>query len=238
MKFDIEFLQNFRESKFYIFTRCGCNSMGVATLCHGEIVCHVEIGLTALQPGISQVRFPMGLLIFITGLKLPAVLCSWGRLNLQKNEYYEYLVGVKAASASVSAKFGISDMLLVLLILHWFCENECKEDNAFLKNANEITLAILRYKRNTFENKEHLVKSCLVRHEVPHLGVSKISTLILKLKIIKHWFLKIRLLNWEVTENFDFKKLYFLHIRLLFRVLCAYQNKQRLFSHILTNLFL
>jgi hypothetical protein len=58
--------------------------MDVATLCHGEIVCHVEIGFTSLQRGISQVAFPMGALIFITGLKLPAMLWSWGRLNLQK----------------------------------------------------------------------------------------------------------------------------------------------------------
>jgi len=45
-------------------------------------LCHMEIGLTALQARMSQVRFPMGSLVFITGLKLPAVLWSWDRLNL------------------------------------------------------------------------------------------------------------------------------------------------------------
>ena len=113
-------------------------------------MCHVEMSLTALQAGISQVRFPMGSLIFFTGLKLPAVLWSWSRLNLQKNECYECLVGVKATSAPISAKFGISDLLLVLFILHGFFEYQCKEHNAFLKSVNEITLAILRYNLNTF----------------------------------------------------------------------------------------
>ena len=54
------------------------------------------------------------------------------------------------ASASVSAKFGVRDLLLVLFILHGFCENQCKEDNVILKSVNEITLAILRYNLNTF----------------------------------------------------------------------------------------
>ena len=85
----------------------------------------------------------------------------------KKNEYHVYLVGVKAASASVSAKFGISDLLLVLFIFHGFRENQCKEDNAFLKSVNEITLIFYSKTLRRFENKEHLGKSCLVPHEIP-----------------------------------------------------------------------
>jgi hypothetical protein len=75
-------------------------------------------------------------------------------------------VGVKAASASVSVKFGISDLLLVLFVLHGFRENRCKEANAFLKSINEIKLTFYGKTLRRFESKEHLGKSCLLPHEV------------------------------------------------------------------------
>jgi hypothetical protein len=93
-------------------------------------------------------------------------------------------VGFKAASAPVSAKFGISDLLLVLFILHGFRENQCKEDNVFLKSVNEITLIFYGKTLRHFENKEHW-KIVFTASRNTHLGLSKISMLIRKLQIIK-----------------------------------------------------
>jgi hypothetical protein len=42
-------------------------------------------------------------------------------------------VGVKAASASVSAKFGVSDLPSVLFILHGFREISARKTTLFLK---------------------------------------------------------------------------------------------------------
>jgi len=90
------------------------------------------------------------------------------------------------ASSSFSAKFGI-----VLFILHGFRGNQCKDNKAFLKSVNKITLTFYGKNLRHFENKVHLGKNVFTASQSTHLGISKMSMLRLKLKIIKPRLLKI-----------------------------------------------
>jgi len=55
--------------------------------------------ITALQTGRLRVQFPMVSLEFFIDIILTVTLWPWGWLNSNRNEYQEYFLVVKAASA-------------------------------------------------------------------------------------------------------------------------------------------